>query len=59
MIDVQDGESSFASELSKARASAHRVAYLKSILKLYMQLDKINYISLIPQHFDLTLFIST
>lgn len=44
MIDVLDGESSFASELSKARASAHRVAYLKSILKLYMQLDKINYI---------------
>ena len=43
MIDVQDGESSFASELSNARTSAHRVAYLKSILKLYMQLDKINY----------------
>ena len=44
MIDVQDGESSFASKLSKASASAHSVAYLKSILKLYMQLDKINYI---------------
>lgn len=44
MIDVQNGESSSASELSKARASAHRVAYLKSIPELYMQLDKKNYI---------------
>lgn len=42
MIDVQDGKYSSVSELSKARASAHRVAYLKSITELYIQLEQQN-----------------
>ena len=55
MIDVQTGKYSSASELSKAKASAKRrpctslqltlrVAYLKLITKLYMQLEQKNYI---------------
>ena len=40
MIDVHTGEYSSASELNKARASAHRVAYLKSIIEIYMKLQQ-------------------